>query len=148
MEESLNRATRTRPYVDDQANGHPINLGTRALSILRDLLRLNTSSASNNGLPQHNPELQEWGTGPANPSPPPEERWLLVCTKFHTFGTKLSQMDVCATTSDKDLHTVLRKAYADIRSRWIRYFGIMGIKTIRFVQVCNSTLVGQLCTDS
>ena len=68
----LNRATRTCPYVDNQAKGHPINFGTRALTILRGFLRLNTSLASRSSLPQHTLDLQGRGTGPANPSPPPE----------------------------------------------------------------------------
>ena len=148
MARSLNRATRTRPYRDDQANGQPISLGTRAISLSRDFLRLNTSFASNNILPQHNLELQGRGTGPANPSSHPEGRWLLVCAKIGTYATKLSHMDVCATTSDKDLFTALRKAYVDLRSRWTQSFTLKGIKSIRFVQVCNPTLVGQSCTDS
>lgn len=57
-------------------------------------------------------------------------------------------MDVCATASDKDLFTELRRAYIDFRSKWTRLLNLRGIKSIRFVQVCNPTLAMQPCTDS
>lgn len=140
MEHSLNRAMRTRPSHDTQGSGQPISLGTRAMSALIGFLGLNTSLATGNGLPRYNPKLQRRNHGLANPSSQVEGRWLLVCAKIGRYATKLSHMDVCATNSDKDLFTELRKAYIDLRSRWTRLFTLRGIKSIRFVQVYNPTL--------
>lgn len=110
------------------------------MSALSGFLGQDTLLATGNDLPQYNLQLQRGNYGLANPSSQSEGRWLLVCAKIGRYATKLSHMDVCTTTSDKDLFTELRKAYIDLRSKWTRLFTLRGIKSIRFVQVYNPTL--------
>ena len=139
---------RTRPCRDSQANRPYINLGTRSMSAFRGLVGQNATLTSNIGLPQYSLQSQGRDPGSKVSSSQSDGRWLLVCAKIGRYTTKLSHMDVCATGTDKVLFTQLRKAYTDLRSEWTRLFALRGIKSIRFVQVCESTLLEQSCTDS
>ena len=66
----------------------------------------------------------------------PERRWLLVCAKGKKRPISLAQLDVCSTSSDKELFREVRKIYASVRSRWSQFFSLRTIQSIKFVQVC------------
>ena len=65
----------------------------------------------------------------------PESRWLLVCAQGKERPTTLSQLDICATPSDKELFTELKKAYMALRGKWKHILSLKKIQSIRFVQV-------------
>lgn len=65
----------------------------------------------------------------------PESRWLLVCAKAKERPTSLSQLDVCSTSTDKELFDNLRKSYLKLKSRWSRWFSLKRVQSIQFVQV-------------
>lgn len=67
-----------------------------------------------------------------------ESRWLLVCAKGKKRPTTLSQLDICATPSDKVLFTELKKAYVGLRGRWTHRLSLKKVQSIRFVQVKHS----------
>ncbi len=64
-----------------------------------------------------------------------ESRWLLVCAKDKKRPTTLSQLDICATPSDKELFTELKKAYMGLRGKWTHILSLKKVQSIRFVQV-------------
>jgi hypothetical protein len=64
-----------------------------------------------------------------------ESRWLLVCARGKRRPTSLSQLDICATPSDQELFTELKRAYRDLRGRWSHWVSLRTIQSIRFVQV-------------
>lgn len=64
-----------------------------------------------------------------------ESRWLLVCAKGKKRPTTLSQLDMCATPSDKELFMELKKAYVGLRGRWTHILSLKKVQSIRFVQV-------------
>nr|AUW30880.1 putative transcription factor [Cladonia uncialis subsp. uncialis] len=63
-----------------------------------------------------------------------ESRWLLVCAKGKKRPTTLSQLDMCATPSDKELFMELKKAYVGLRGRWTHILSLKKVQSIRFVQ--------------
>ena len=65
----------------------------------------------------------------------PESRWLLVCAQGKERPATLSQLDICATPSDKELFIELRKAYMALRGKWKYILSLKKIQSIRFVQV-------------
>jgi len=65
----------------------------------------------------------------------PESRWLLVCAKAKERPTSLSQLDICSTSTAKELFDNLREAYLELKSRWSRWFSLRRVQSIRFVQV-------------
>ena len=67
-----------------------------------------------------------------------ESRWLLVCAKSKKRPITLSQLDICATPSDKELFTELKKAYVGLRGKWTHVLSLKKIQSIRFVQVQHS----------
>lgn len=67
-----------------------------------------------------------------------ESRWLLVCAKGKKRPTTLSQLDLCATPSDKQLFTELTKAYVGLRGKWTNVLSLKKVQSIRFVQVKHS----------
>ena len=64
-----------------------------------------------------------------------ESRWLLVCARGKRRPTSLSQLDICATPSDQELFTELKRAYRDLKGRWSHWVSLRSIQSIRFVQV-------------
>lgn len=73
----------------------------------------------------------------------PESRWLLVCAQGKERPTTLSQLDICATPSDRELFTELKKAYMTLKGKWKHILSLKKIQSIRFVQVkpSKSTIV-------
>ena len=64
-----------------------------------------------------------------------ESRWLLVCAKGKKRPTTLSQLDICATSSDKELFTELKKSYTKFRGKWRQLLSPRRVQSIRFIQV-------------
>ena len=64
-----------------------------------------------------------------------ESRWLLVCAQGKKRPTTLSQLDICATPSDKELFTELKKVYTALRGKWTPILSLKKVQSIRFVQV-------------
>ena len=63
----------------------------------------------------------------------PESCWLLVCAKASGYAPRLSHLDTCSTSSDKDLFTNLNKSYLACKQGRRRLLkGIIGIKFVRF----------------
>ena len=71
-----------------------------------------------------------------------EGRWLLVCAKSRKMPTSLSHLDMCTTSSDKELFTTLRNSYMAMRGKWSQRLSLKGVKKIRFVNVCFLELSG------
>ena len=67
-----------------------------------------------------------------------EGRWLLVCAKGRKRPTSLSHLDMCTTSSDKELFTTLRNSYMAMRGKWSHRLSLKGVKRIQFVKVCCS----------
>ena len=65
-----------------------------------------------------------------------EGRWLLVCAKSWKRPTSLSHLDMCTTSSDKELFTTLRNSYMAMRGKWSQRLSLKGVKKIQFVKVC------------
>ena len=68
----------------------------------------------------------------------PEGRWLLICAKTNMKPTSLTQLDVCTSSSDRELFQELKRAYTSLKSRMSRVFSLKAVKSIKFVQVCDS----------
>lgn len=65
----------------------------------------------------------------------PESQWLLVCTDAKEHSTSLSQLDMCATSTDRGLFDELKRAYLKLKGRWKSRFHLKTVQSIRFVQV-------------
>ena len=72
-----------------------------------------------------------------------EGRWLLVCAKSRKRPTSLSHLDMCTTSSDKELFTTLRDSYMAMRGKWSQRLSLKGVKRIQFVKVWFPELNGQ-----
>ena len=72
-----------------------------------------------------------------------EGRWLLVCAKSRKMPASLSHLDMCTTSSDKELFTTLRNSYMAMRGKWSQRLSLKGVKRIQFVKVLFSELNGQ-----
>lgn len=66
----------------------------------------------------------------------PESHWLLVCARSQGRPTSLTQLDLCRTSSDKELFQELKLTYMSLKSKWARLFSFKKVQSIRFVQVC------------
>lgn len=64
----------------------------------------------------------------------PERHWLLVCARSKERPTSLTQLDLCSTTSDKELFQELRLTYMSLKGKWARIFSFRKVQSIRFVQ--------------
>lgn len=64
-----------------------------------------------------------------------EGRWLLVCAKGRKRPTSLSHLDMCATSSDKELFTTLRDSYMAMRGKWSQRLSLKSVQKILFVKV-------------
>ncbi|KAL9630172.1 MAG: hypothetical protein Q9204_004856 [Flavoplaca sp. TL-2023a] len=64
----------------------------------------------------------------------PESKWLLICTQAWRRPTSLLHLDLCSTTSDKQLFTDLRQTYLELRKVWWQKLSLKVIHSIRFVQ--------------
>lgn len=67
----------------------------------------------------------------------PEPHWLLVCARAKDRPTSLTQLDLCCTSSDKELFQELRLSYRSLKSKSTRLFSLKKVQSIRFVQVSN-----------
>lgn len=65
----------------------------------------------------------------------PERHWLLICARSKERPTSLTQLDLCCTSSDKELFQELRRTYMSLKSKWARLFSFKMVQSIRFVQV-------------
>lgn len=65
----------------------------------------------------------------------PERHWLLVCARSKERPTSLTQLDLCCTSSDKELFQDLKQTYVRLKSKWARVFSFKKVQSIRFVQV-------------
>ena len=66
---------------------------------------------------------------------PPESKWLLICAQAWRQPTSLLQLDVCSTTSDKQLFRDLRRSYLELKRAWWHRLSLKVVQSIRFVQV-------------
>ena len=64
-----------------------------------------------------------------------EGRWLLVCAKSKKRPTSLSHLDMCTTSSDKELFTTLRNSYMAMRGKLSQRLSLKAVKKIQFVKV-------------
>lgn len=69
----------------------------------------------------------------------PERHWLLVCARPKERPTSLTQLELCRTSSDKDLFQELRKTYFSLKSKWSQLLSFKRVQSIRFVQVSRNT---------
>ncbi|CAL8584931.1 hypothetical protein XPA_010515 [Xanthoria parietina] len=65
---------------------------------------------------------------------PPESKWLLICAQAWRQPTSLLQLDVCSTTSDKQLFRDLRQSYLELKRAWWHRLSLKVVQSIRFVQ--------------
>ncbi len=68
---------------------------------------------------------------------PPESKWLLICAQAWRRPTSLLHLDVCSTTSDKQLFRDLRQSYLELKRAWWHRLSLKVVQSIRFVQVSN-----------
>ncbi|KAL8833541.1 MAG: hypothetical protein Q9176_007938 [Flavoplaca citrina] len=64
----------------------------------------------------------------------PESKWLLICTQAWRRPTSLLHLDLCSTTSDKQLFTDLHQTYLELRKVWWQKLSLKVVQSIRFVQ--------------
>ena len=78
-----------------------------------------------------------------------EGRWLLVCAKGRKRPTSLSHLDMCATSSDKELFTTLRESYMTMRGKWSQRLSLKRVQKIIFVKVSLSDIKGcKFCANN
>ena len=78
-----------------------------------------------------------------------EPHWLLVCAKPKERPTSLLQLDLCSTSSDKDLYQELRRKCTSLKSKFARILSLKRVQSIRFVQVSGKVclLISRLCKE-
>lgn len=91
-------------------------------------------------LRSYEPCLQRGAEDPVHVNCDPERHWLLVCARSKERPTSLTQLDLCCTSSDKELFRELRLTCASLKSKWARLFSLKRVQSIRFVQVSQPSL--------
>lgn len=133
--------------LNDSARSHPIqNHGQKAVGSARNSLILSAGSSSHQQAAGSGLELQ---TPPEAYDPHPhyrrprttvlnlglENRWLLVCAKAIKSPIGLAHLNVCDTSSDKELFENIRASYLKLHSKWKYWLSLKRVQAIRFVQV-------------
>ena len=65
----------------------------------------------------------------------PENRWLLMCAKAIKGPIGLAHLNVCNTSSDKELFEKIRASYLKLHGKWKHWLSLKRVQEIRFVQV-------------
>ena len=138
--------------LKDSARSRPMqNHGQKAVGSPRDSLILSAGSSSHQQAAGSGLDLQ---TPPEAYDPRPhyrrprttildlglENRWLLVCAKASKSPIGLAHLNVCDTSSDKELFEKIRASYLQLHSKWKYWLSLKRVQAIRFVQVHSQKL--------
>lgn len=70
----------------------------------------------------------------------PENRWLLTCAKSVKGSIGLAHLNVCRTSSDKELFEKIRATYLKLHGKWKHWLSLKRVQEIRFVQVQSQSM--------
>ena len=157
LEKLLNDSARNlEKLLNDSARSHPVqNHGHEAVNSPRTSSSLTASSSGHQQAPGQQLNLQ---TPPKAYDPrrqqlrqeatvldcSTENRWLLVCAKASKSPIGLAQLNVCDTSSDKELFEKIRTSYLKLHSKWKHWVSLKRVQEIRFVQVKSQNAHGRL----
>jgi hypothetical protein len=131
MEAHLNGSGTTSTAVRINATTESSTLGSSSNSTLADSQSQDAPSVPSS----YDPQKESHELNPAVIQCGPDGRWLLVCAKTREAVPTLDQMDVCTTSSDRELFAAMRKSYLALRGRWKHVFSLRTITSIKFVRV-------------
>jgi hypothetical protein len=109
---------------------------------VRSMLTSSSEDSLEADLPLHersasNSTLEKGDSRPEMPKTPATELlWLLLCYSQGRYATRLLQLDLINlnANSDKRLFEIMRDNYLTMRGKWMGYFSLRTLRSIKFVQ--------------